>query len=144
MSNREEIVKNIVSTLAAATVAGGYNNTLSGRVGRKLKHWEECGDFPQLFVVAGAERKEYGNNIMVECALDIVIRAYEHDGEDPGEKLNNLLADVEKALCVDHTRGGYAVNTTPVSVETDEGWLTPHGVAEFRWEIFYRYQYGAP
>ncbi len=97
-----------------------------------------------LFVMDGSETKDYGNNTMVECLLEIIIRAYEHDVKDSSTKINKVLQDIEKALCVDHTRGGYAINTTPKNIVTDEGWLMPYGILEFRWEIYYRYPYGSP
>lgn len=52
-STRENIVADIISTLEAVSTANGYNNDLSGRVHRTLKHWEECNEFPQVFVVYG-------------------------------------------------------------------------------------------
>lgn len=143
-SKREQIVANVVTTLAAVAKANGYNYDLAGKVSRVLKHWQECGEYPQVFVVDGTERKEYGNNVMVECFLEVIVRGYEHDAEDASAKINNLLQDVEKALCVDHTRGGSAVNTAPVSVQTDEGWLAPYGIFEYRFEILYQYEYGSP
>ncbi|MBW1666716.1 MAG: hypothetical protein JRJ66_01455 [Deltaproteobacteria bacterium] len=143
-SIRENIISNVISTLEAVSTANGYNYDLSGRVSRTLKHWEECSEFPQVFVMDGAESKVYGSNIMVDSTLEVVIRAYEHDQSDTSQKLNNLLEDIEKALCADHTRGGYAVNTIPLKIETDEGWLQPFGILEFRWSIFYQYEYGTP
>ena len=142
-STRENIIANVKSTLEAVATTNGYNYTLSGRVHRFLKHWDDCNEFPQVFVSDGEETKDYSENPIVDCFLTVVIRGYEHDTTDASTKINNLIEDIEKALAVDYTRGGYAVNTTPVSIATDEGWLTPHGLFEYRFEIFYQYLYGS-
>lgn len=144
MSTRENIIANVVTVLGAIATSGGYNNNLSGRVHRALKHWDECSEFPQVFVVDGRENKKFLTNLEATAELEIIIRAYEYHVSDASERLNKLLEDVEKALCADTARGGYAVMTEPVSVETDEGWLTPHGIFEFRWKVTYDYTIGTP
>lgn len=143
-SVREQIIAEIVTTLGAVTVAGGYNNDLSGRVSRRLKHWEEVSEWPQVMIAGGSEGKSSLTTTYAQGDLEIIVRGYEHDAEDPGTKLNALIQDVEKALMADPTRGALANYTTPIRVDTDEGWLTPYGIFEFRFNVTYRYARGAP
>ena len=55
---------------------------------------------------------------------------------------NNIIEAVEEALDVDRTRGGNALDTQIVSIETDEGSIDPIGGVIITLRVLYQYQRG--
>jgi hypothetical protein len=55
---------------------------------------------------------------------------------------NNIIEAVEEALDVDRTRGGHALDTQIVSIETDEGSIDPIGGVIITLRVLYQYQRG--
>lgn len=123
---RENIFANLVTTLSAITAANGYDNTIAS-----VQRWDMNGNnkasVPAIIVNSGPEKgddaKAYN---LTHCLLEVFVELWVRQNETesattPTDKLlNSLLGDIKKALAVDVTRGGIAVDTQITSVETFE------------------------
>lgn len=113
-SIRELILENIKTTLQGITVAAGYNYTAA-----TVERWQQKGNStslsPHIIIHSGPETKTPGPDPQTECDLSIIVEAgYRQDDTDTTVSdtiVSRLLADIEKALTQDHTRGGYAEET---------------------------------
>jgi hypothetical protein len=119
-SKRELILKNIKTSLELITVANGYNNTLTAD---QVQRWNQYDNPkvhpPTLIINAGPERFKSGPNPYYTSQFPVTIEAWERQDErstDPtDELLGKILADILYAMLTDVTRGGYAIETNPVS-----------------------------
>ncbi len=144
-SLRKQIIENILLTLAEKIGGDNYNNEINEKnVSHKTKKWDECPTYPYICVNGSAERKDDSTESLMFAYMDVKMYLYVQDGTDASSKLEDLIQDVEKAMYIDETRGNLAVNTVATGLETDNGWLQPYGMAEFTFEIHYRYLYGNP
>ena len=123
MTIREQILENIKYTLETIRIANGYNNDIAS-----VQRWLQKGNtfrlIPCIIINAGPEEIEQTPNPLVTCKftvyLDVFIRQEETDTISTDALLNSLLGDIEKALMVDYTRGGFAENTNIKSNMTFE------------------------
>ena len=123
MTIREQILENIKYTLETIRIANGYNNDIVS-----VQRWLQKGNtfrlIPCIIINAGPEEIEQTPNPLVTCKftvyLDVFIRQEETDTISTDALLNSLLGDIEKALMVDYTRGGFAENTNIKSNMTFE------------------------
>lgn len=144
-SLRKQILENIMLTLAEKIGGDDFNNDLNEKnVSHKTHKWDECPTYPYICVNGSEERKEDERESQMFAYMTVVMYLYVQDGSDTLGKLEDLIQDVEKAMYLDHTRGDLAVNTVALGLETDNGWLQPYGMAEFTFEVQYRYLYGNP
>ena len=123
MTIRENMLENIKSTLETIRVANSYANDIAS-----VQRWLQKGNtfrlIPCIIINAGPEEIEQTPNPLVTCKLtvylDVFIRQEETDTISTDALLNSLLGDIEKALMVDYTRGGFAENTNIKSNMTFE------------------------
>ncbi len=123
MTIRENILENIKSTLETIRIANSYANDIAS-----VQRWLQKGNtfrlIPCIIINAGPEEIEQTPNPLVTCKLtiylDVFIRQEETDTISTDALLNSLLGDIEKALMVDYTRGGFAENTNIKSNMTFE------------------------
>lgn len=147
-SRRELILDNIKDTLELITTDNGYNNTLAS-----VQRWKQKGNslvnIPCVIISAGREEKDPAPNPQATAKLTVFIdlwtRQDDDDTSDTDTLLDSLLLDIEKALAVDYTRGGYAEDTiirgiTPF--ETVEG--SPHCGLMIELEIVYKHKLTDP
>lgn len=128
VSVRENIFVNLKTVLATITVANGYANTIAS-VQRWLQHGNLLKSAPAVIIKAGPETKSPARSYnLTDChlsvMLDLWIREAETSTDDSEVVMNSLFCDIEKALTLDITRGGYARDTRIVSAtpfETMEG-----------------------
>jgi hypothetical protein len=143
----ELILDNIYSTLTGITTAAGYNQTVV-RVDRYRPMTEPAPSiFPTLtFWIEDETRDDSYMVGQTERAMTLTVRAYTQDGDDPSLALERLLADVERALSVDITRGGYAYDTAAEGVVEREivNLDRPFGVGYIEFGIRYRHVRGNP
>lgn len=119
--------------------------TAVSTVERRLKFWDEVVEFPAIHIGAGTETREYDGGGFRFRFLRITIRCYVSDDNDVIEALEELLEDVETVLedkdpltYYDSTGASQStVQTSILSVDTDEGVLEPLGVGEIAIEIRY-------
>jgi hypothetical protein len=147
-SIRENILANLKTTLEGITIALGYNNTMAS-----IQRWNQRGNslalVPCIVVNSGQEEKKPEPNPQATCKLAIYLDVWYRQDDDetrPSDQIiSSLLADVEKAIMVDPTRGGNAedtniLNNTPF--ETIDGQPSFGVVVEL--EIVYKHKLTDP
>jgi hypothetical protein len=142
MSRRTSIVKALTEKLKGIDGTEPYKSNLFDNAYAKLKFWDECTDFPTLFVTPGSETREYLPGEFTWGFLGVCIKVYVK-GEEAQEQLEALLEDIE--LCVDANRvlvydADKNYETTEIlitSITTDEGLLAPYGVGEINLQVRY-------
>lgn len=118
-SIRELILVNIKETLTEIKTEKGFDNNIAS-----VQRWKQNGnplkDTPCIIISAGREEKEPSphpqSTATFSVFVDLWFRQAETDTQDTDAILNSLLMDIEKALAMDITRGGYAVDTNIRSV----------------------------
>lgn len=145
---RENILANIKTTLEGITKENQYNNDIAS-VQRWLQRGNSLKMIPCIIITAGPESKNPAPNPLATCHLtvylDIFFRQEETDANATDTLINSLLGDVEKALMVDNTRGGYAKDTniqSNIPFETTEGQVNAGIVIEL--DIVYQHQLANP
>ena len=122
MTVRESILENLRTTLEQITEANGYHNDIAS-----VQRWRQSGNsllnVPCIVINAGPEEKEPVPNPFTTCRftvyLDVWMRQDQSDPQPTDALLNSLLGDIEKALMVDYTRGGFAtVSYTHLTLPT--------------------------
>ncbi len=148
MTVRESILDNIKTVLATVTTGNGYNNTLAS-----VQRWKQAGnslvEVPCVVIKGGPEEKvDEPNplktvNMTVYC--DLWIRQDPDDTASTDTIVNSLYGDIEKALMIDRTRGGFAVDSTISAgepFETVEG--QPHAGMTIELSVQYQHQQSDP
>jgi hypothetical protein len=144
-SRKESILENIKTTLETITVANKYNNTIAS-----VQRWNKKGNdirlVPTIVINAGPESKEPGPDPQTTCKLSVNLDVWTRQDDDATENsdtvLNSLDLDIEKALMADYTRGGYAEETSILSVvpfESAEGKLSFGLIIEV--QILYKHKF---
>ena len=138
VSIRELILRNVVTVLEAISTANGYQVNVQ-EVFRVMVVNSNVTEYPAIVVVPESETKTETPLLCYQTKMIINLECYVDELENVSEEVNILLADVEKALMVDHTRGGNAIDTTLIGADFIYGEDTkPYGVAIAMIEIVYR------
>lgn len=143
MSKRESIAQNIVTTLKAAKTPVDINY-----VTREPFEFNELSNaqFPAILVQTTSEARADAtigdSSILRESTI-----TYELFGFVKSKNIdtarNELIETIEEALDADRTRGGYALDTQVISVDTDEGAIQPVGGVIVTIEVMYNFTRGA-
>ena len=142
MSIREDIAKNLVDTIKAiqTPVAVKYAT-------REPFDFDKLSNaqFPAVLVRSSDEDREdstVGGSMSQRMAtINYQLICYVK-GQIVDTARNNIIEAVEEALDVDRTRGGHALDTQIVSIETDEGSIDPIGGVIITLRVLYQYQRG--
>ena len=119
-SIREQIFQNIKTTIEGITTSGGYNYTVSDVLIIHGKRDDSAYSEPLIYIypsseVVNMEMAEKGYDFY---ELTIGVEAWiRGDKSDMNTNVNKILADMVKALGMDPTRGGLAIDTKFVSNE---------------------------
>lgn len=147
---REEIFDNVKSAFDLILAASGYTANI-GYTGVGVKHFTEipADKFPALMVAGADERRENVTNTHFKSEMELSVIGYvrSSDAHDPAAletALNNLIADVTKALYVDHTRGGHSTYTEIGTILTDKGAVQPYAMFEMLVGVEYRAPFTTP
>lgn len=137
-------MKHIQATLATITVANGYSMTLN-----EVQRFVQSG---QTYRPPMALIKEMSDDVSGQHPLGCVSRSLmvavglmveqdeSTDARSASEVMNALIADVQKIMSVDVSRGGIAVNTEETGVrevEAEEGQPSLNTVIDYK--ISYRH-----
>jgi len=141
MSIRESILANIVTTLSAV-------NGIS-YVTREPFKFEELSSaqFPACLIqTTGETRNDItmasgGTKRQAELGVQVVGFV---KGASIDTARNSLIDLIETSLDADRTRGGYAIRTQVLDVETDAGSILPYGGVIVSIEIIYTFTSGSP
>jgi hypothetical protein len=147
-SIRQQIRSKVITLLGNIKTANGYNFTVR-KISRQLKGFDDLSPsvLPALFVLNADEKKEDYDVDDLHSQLQVLIIGYVHSALDPTDELDKLIADIEKAICVNRFLGDDSfrvINTIPSDIKTDKGTLLPFGVVEFTFIIKYVQAYGTP
>ena len=114
-SVRESIMANLATTLAGITEAGGYLTTVSQVFDRLIAGEAGPGDFVQILALDPETYTELANPKLERVLPILLIYSRRVRGDTAHVEGLRALADMEKALLADRTRGGYAFDTQLVS-----------------------------
>ena len=122
-----------------------YNLNLFDNVASKMVFLDEIEQYPKVCVVAGDESRQYLPDGFKWRFLNLTVRAYVENAEDPQEELALLLEDIERiidendALVYDDTVDPNELTTslTIDSISTDEGVIAPLGIGEISITVRY-------
>lgn len=142
MSIREDIATNLVDTIKAVKtpVAVKYAT-------REPFDFDKLSNaqFPAVLVRSSDEDREdstVGGSMSQRMAtINYQLICYVK-GQIVDTARNNIIEAVEEALDVDRTRGGNALDTQIVSIETDEGSIDPIGGVIITLRVLYKYTRG--
>ena len=142
MSVRESVATNIVTTLQAATtpVTPKY-------VTREPFEFSELSNaqFPAILVQTATETREdvtIGDDaIRREGIITYDLVGYVKSNTIDTAR-NQLIETIEEALDADRTRDGNALDTQIVSIETDQGAITPVGGVIVTVNVMYNFVRG--
>ena len=142
MSTREDIATNLVSTIAAVTTPVSIK-----LVTRQPFDFDKLSNaqFPAVLVRSADEDREdttVGGSIAQRMAtINYQLICYVK-GQAVDTARNSIIEAIEEALDVDRTRGGNALDTQIVSIETDEGSIDPIGGVIITLRVLYKYTRG--
>jgi hypothetical protein len=142
MSIRESIASEIVSTLQAmaSPVAASY-------VTREPFDFQKLSNaqFPAILVQTASESRSDATlsdtNAQRHGNIDYRIIGYVKATAIDTAR-NDLIEAIEEALDVDRSRGGYAVDTQVLTIETDEGSIDPIGGIIVTVRVLYQFTRG--
>jgi len=145
---RERILENIEEALGLIKTENGYENDILS-----VQRWKQSGNstvkVPCIIINAGGETRKQFPNPLITCVLsiylDLWIRHDENASESTDTYLNSIMLDIENALMVDHTRGGYAQNTEIINIDPFRGVEgNPHSGVSIEVSILYRHEQSNP
>jgi len=117
---RKRILQNIEQELEKILKADGFhNNVEKGAVVRTVGSYFTLKEYPALFIIAGAETAAENSPGLTLWELVVTIECHIRVG-DPltlADRTEDILSDVRKAMHVDTTRGGNAIDTSTISAE---------------------------
>lgn len=140
MSKRESIAANIVTTIDG--ISAVQLVTREPFDFTKLSNAQ----FPAVIVQTSEENREDvtigGSTIKRIGTIDYKLIGYVK-GVTIDTDRNALIESLEEALDADRTRGGYALDTQVITVETDEGAIAPIGGVLLTVRVSYNFTRGA-
>lgn len=138
-------MKHVQTTLEGITVENGYANTLRS-VQRFRQDGQELANLPAAILIEGGDDVdlngplELTSRTMTVSVVLIQQQDTDVDAQSASELMNSLIADVQRAMQVDHRRGGVAIDTTESGIgdmNVDEG--QPELVQTIGYRIAYRH-----
>ena len=145
-TERSKIVDALVKELKTSiNGVSPYNSNIFNNADGHLKFLDSIQEYPQVCVVAGDETREYEPGGLKWRFLQVSIRCYINNENDPQETLALLCEDIERVidnndvLTYDDTVSP-ALKTTSLTIltlSTDEGVLAPLGIGEMAIECRY-------
>ena len=143
-TRRQNIVDALVDVIERIDGTGTYQTAIAD-VSPRLKFWDEVTEFPSIHINAGRELRTYDGGGFKFRYLTITLRCYVEDNEDSVGALDALLEDVETVLEAEdpltyYDKNGVSqktVQTTIVSIDTDEAGMDPLGIGEIVLEVQY-------
>lgn len=139
-SMREQVLAQIATTLEGVRKTAGYEIDVN-QVARERWDLVQLQEFPAVVIAAQSEEKRGEPLGIYDVRMRVVLGLFLHNTGSAQTELNQLLAAVEKALLVDTTRGGKAIDTTLIGNENVTG-LIDESLAGIELTIEVRYRHG--
>jgi hypothetical protein len=142
MSVREDIAKDIVSTLKAVKLPVAIKH-----VTREPFDFEKLSNaqYPAILVRSADENREdssLGGSLTQRMAtINYELVCYVK-GKNIDTARNNIIEAVEEGLDADRTRDSNAIDTQIISIEIDQGSIEPVGGVIITVMVMYQYQRG--
>lgn len=117
---RKRILQNIETELEKILKSNGFhNNVEKGSVRRTVGSYFTLKEHPSLFIVAGVETALDNSPGLTLWQLTVVVEAHIRvkDVVKLADDTEDILSDVRKAMHLDTTRGGNAIDTTTLGAE---------------------------
>lgn len=143
-SKRASILVALADTLKTINGSGPFQSDVGENVHPKLLFWDEVVEYPAIHLSVGRETRLYQGGGYKDRFLTVTVRCYVND-EDSAIALEKLLEDIETVI-EQNGRLAYqdssgAIQTTQdiqiLSIDTDEGVLSPLGVGEILLQVRY-------
>jgi len=137
-TQRKKIANTLVNKFKEIDGNHPFNSNIFNNADSHLVFLDEIQQYPKVCVVAGDEQREYQPGGHKWRFLELTIRVYVEDANDPQEVLSLLLEDLERViddndiLVYDDTVSPNLQTTslTIQSIGTDEGVIAPLGIGE--------------
>tara|TARA_R100000152_G_C6772953_1_gene200106 strand:+ start:1844 stop:2290 length:447 start_codon:yes stop_codon:yes gene_type:complete len=144
-TQRKKIASSLAEKLKEIDGNYPYNSNLFDHVSSKMVFLDEIEQYPKACVVAGDEARQYQPDNFKWRFLDLTIRVYVENNDDPQEELALLLEDLERvvddndALVYDDDVDPNLQTTSMTidSISTDEGVIAPLGIGEMNITVRY-------
>lgn len=113
-SIREQVIKNLVAAIKTVKTANGYiNNIPDANVERGKTTPVDYSQVPAVFLFESDEEiidREYGSSVRAEHELMVDLEIWQKNENDLlPEAINQIEAEVIKAIMADQTLGGLAI-----------------------------------
>lgn len=144
-SVQTSILNDIVTTIGAIAAGATYTRTVRC-CSRNVKTLANVPTFDAVWIAGATSLKTIPlNSAKVEVVMTVTLMGVVQDHNDLGAAVDALEADIEKALMVDYTRGGYAIDsrvvrTEEIAFEAEE----PLAGIEMDVQVIYRHLIGDP
>jgi hypothetical protein len=138
LARRTEILNYLVDRLSTINTTNGYLTNVS-QVHRSYKYLDDINDFPTItFGGVRENNDEYGDGQILKTMTQS-IRGYVMTDDDSLHDSENLASDIETVVnsYADSSANLSVHESRVVSVGTDEGLLSPYGIADVTIEIIY-------
>jgi len=144
-TQRKKIAQALVNKFKEIDGNHPFNSNIFKNADAHLVFLDEIQQYPKVCVVAGDEQRQYQPGGFKWRFLELTIRVYVEDANDPQEVLSLLLEDLERViddndiLVYDDTVSPHlqATSLTIGSISTDEGVISPLGIGEMNVTVRY-------
>jgi len=144
-TQRKKIAQALTNKIKEIDGNHPFNSNIFNNADSHLVFLDEIQQYPKVCVVAGDEEREYQPGGFKWRFLELTIRVYVEDANDPQEVLSLLLEDLERViddndiLVYDDTVSPHlqATSLTIGSISTDEGVISPLGIGEMNVTVRY-------
>ena len=144
-TKRNKIVDAYVEQIKGINGVHPYNSNVFNEVHGNTLFLDQITQYPTVCVVAGDETRQYQPDGFKWRFLNMEVRVYVSDEEDPQEDLALLLEDIERVidnndvLTYDDSVSPNLKTTssTILTLATDEGVLAPLGIGEITIQVRY-------
>lgn len=140
MTARSQITDALITKLKLIDGKTVYNTNIFGNVYKGIKFWDSINDYPAIYIAAGAETREYLPGDFKWAYLNITARIFVKE-DDPQSRLEKILEDFETVLDANNNlvydTNKETVDIRILSIQTDEGILSPYGAGELLFQVRY-------
>ena len=136
MARRTQILEALVTHLGSNTDVHANN------VFRTYKYMHDLNDFPAITFIPRQEQRDHFGDQQVHAIIAVQLRCYVFDGDtsDIADECERLADQIEDAVdsFAETYRQHQVEEARVVSLRTDDGLMTPYGVADLHVSILYR------
>jgi len=123
------IAENLRDLMLTITKVNGYEQDIRQSSLKTAASSINFSSYPAVDFIGKVRKTDESDHGWQVCILEVSIGVYTDDTIDVPEALSKLVADIEKALAVDGTRGGYALDTAVTDIDYE--YMTEHSEADF-------------